>query len=66
MLHQQRWISSGALASLLAKESLGEDGLAVGMFMGLKVITLLRDNPIIVQGLGFTGFIKSFQSCLGD
>lgn len=54
---------------LLANKSLGEDGLEVGMFMiwmGSKVITLLRYNPIIGQGLEFMGFLRSFQSCLGD
>lgn len=54
---------------LLANESLGEDGLAVGTFMiwmGLKVITLLGDNPTIGQGLEFMSFLRSFQGCLGD
>lgn len=44
---------------LLANESLGEDGLAVGMFiiwMGLKVITLLEDNPTIGRELELMGF----------
>lgn len=53
---------------LLANESLGKDGLAVGTFMiwmGLKIITFLGDNPTVGQGLEFMGFLRSFQSCLG-
>lgn len=53
---------------LLANESLGEDGLAVGTFMirmGLKIITLLGDNPTIRQRLEFMGFFKVFSELFG-